>query len=56
MTELRKVLRLTKHAYAMTIPTKYREALKLGPGNYLEISLVENGTLIVKKHNPPEKP
>jgi AbrB family looped-hinge helix DNA binding protein len=56
MTELRKVLRLTKHAYAVTIPAKYREAMKLGPGNYLEISLVENQTLIIKKHKEPEKP
>jgi len=56
MTELRKVLRLTKNAYAVTIPAKYREVLQLGPGNYLEISLVENQTLIVKKHKEPEKP
>jgi AbrB family looped-hinge helix DNA binding protein len=56
MTELRKVLRLTKNAYAVTIPSKYRDVLKLGPGNYLEISLVENETLIIKKHKEPEKP
>lgn len=56
MTELRKVLRLTKHSYAFTIPAKYNAALKLGSGNYVEISLVENDTLIVKKHKQPEKP
>jgi antitoxin component of MazEF toxin-antitoxin module len=56
MTEIRKVLRLTKHAYAFTIPAKYNAILKLGSGNYVEISLVENETLIVKKHKEPEKP
>lgn len=55
MSELRKLLRLTKNAYAVTIPAKYREALRLGPGNYLEVSLFDKETLLVRKHKEPEK-
>jgi hypothetical protein len=56
MSELRKLLRLTSNAYAVTIPTKYRKAMQLGPGNYVEMFLVENKTLIIKKHKELEKP
>jgi len=55
MTELRKLIRLTKNSYAVTIPTKYRSVLKLGPGNYLEVALFDNDTLVIKKHPDPEK-
>jgi hypothetical protein len=30
--------------------------MKLGPGNYVEMFLVENQTLIIKKHKELEKP
>jgi antitoxin component of MazEF toxin-antitoxin module len=55
MAEIRKLLRLAEHAYAVTIPRKYLEPLKLGQGNYLEISLHDKDTLILRKH-PEIKP
>lgn len=50
MSELRKLLRLAKSAYAITIPTKYREHLGLKFGDYIEIELLNSETITVKKH------
>jgi bifunctional DNA-binding transcriptional regulator/antitoxin component of YhaV-PrlF toxin-antitoxin module len=55
MTELRKLIRLTESAYAVTIPKKYREALKVGQGNYLEISMYDRETLMLRKSPEPKK-
>ena len=55
MPELRKLLRLSKSGFAMTIPTKYKEALGLKEGDYLIISLWNKTTLKVKRHKAPTK-
>ncbi len=54
MPELRKLLRLSKSAYAMTIPTKYRNALGLKEGDYLIVSLWDKTTLKIKRHKAPK--
>ena len=56
MTELRKLIRLAESAYAVTIPKKYLEALKLGKGNYLEISMYDKNTLLLRKNPDIKKP
>ena len=50
MAELRKLLRLSKNAYAITIPAKYRRTLKLGFKDIVEVSLRDSKTLVVRKH------
>ena len=55
MPEIRKLLRLTKNAYAVTIPAIYRKTLKLGFGNYVAIWLLDSKTILVRKHDAPEK-
>lgn len=50
MIEIRKLLKLAKNAYAVTLPRKYREALKLGFQDYVEISLLDDKTIAVRKH------
>jgi len=56
MTELRKLLRLSKSGYAMTIPTKYKKAMGLKEGDYLAVSLWDKKTLKVRRHKAPKKP
>lgn len=56
MPEIRKLLRLSKSAFAMTIPTKYRKVLKLEEGDYLIVSLWDDNTLKVRRHKAPKKP
>ncbi len=56
MPELRKLLRLSKSGFAMTIPTKYRKALGLKEGDYLTISLWDKNAIKVRRHKPPRKP
>lgn len=55
MPELRKLLKLSKSGFAMTIPTKYKESLGLKDGDYLVISLWDKNTLRVKRHKAPTK-
>lgn len=56
MPELRKLLRLSKSGFAMTIPTKYKTALGLKEGDYLVVSLWNGNTLKIRRHEPPKKP
>ena len=56
MAELRKLIRLAENAYAITIPRKFREYLKIGFGDYLEIAIWDKTSLILKKHGKPAKP
>ena len=55
MAEIRKLLRLAKNAYAVTIPAQYRKHLKFGPGNYVSIWLLDTKTLAIRKHEAPGK-
>jgi len=55
MTEIRKLIRLTKNAYAVTIPAKYRKGWDWNLLAYVEISLEENGSLTIKPHRAPKK-
>ena len=55
MPEIRKLLRLTKNAYAVTIPAKYRKTLKFGFGDYVSIHLLDRETLAIKRHPGPDK-
>ena len=55
MAEIRKLLRLAKSAYAVSIPSKYRKHLKLGFGNYVSIHLLNSKTLAIRKHEGPDK-
>lgn len=55
MPELRKLLRLSKSGYAITIPAKYREALGLKEGDYVVISLWDKNTLRVRRQKAPSK-
>jgi len=55
MAVLRKLLRLTKHAYAVTLPRPLREVLKLVSGDYVEVSLYDQKTIAVRKHQGPVK-
>lgn len=55
MPELRKLLRLSKSGYAITIPTKYREAMGLREGDYVVISLWNKSTLKVRRQKAPTK-
>jgi len=50
MYQLRKLLRLSKSGFAITIPRKYLQALELKFGDYVEIKLWKKGVLTVKKH------
>jgi len=49
------LLKLGKFSFAFTIPAKYRKALGLKFGDYIEVSLWDNQTLKVKRHDPPKK-
>ena len=53
--ELRKLLRLTKDTFAITLPPKYRKALELGPGDYVSLSLLDLKTLVIRRQEPPKK-
>ncbi len=55
MPEIRKLLRLAKNAYAVTIPAKYRKTLKFGFGDYVSIHLLDQKTLAIRKHEAPDK-
>ena len=55
MPEIRKLLRLSKSAFAVTLPAKYRRSLDLGFGNYVVISQLDEKTIAVRKHQGPEK-
>jgi bifunctional DNA-binding transcriptional regulator/antitoxin component of YhaV-PrlF toxin-antitoxin module len=50
-----KLLRLTPNTYAVTIPKKYREALSLGFGDYLEIGMFDRSSLVLRKYGKPRK-
>ena len=50
MVEIRKLLKLAKFAYAVVLPRKYREALKLGFQDYVEVSLHDARTIAIRKH------
>ncbi len=54
MTVLRRLLKLSKHSYAFTIPSIYRKALGLKFGDYVEVSLWDQETLLVKRHEAPK--
>lgn len=56
MSEIRKLLRLTPNAYAVTLPNKYREALKLGFRDHVVISLLDAKTIAIRKLAFTEKP
>ena len=55
MPELRKLIHLTKSVAAVTLPRKYLEALDVKFDSYLEVSLVDQKTIAVRKHSPPQK-
>jgi antitoxin component of MazEF toxin-antitoxin module len=55
MPELRKLLKLTQHAYAVSLPRKYREQLKLESGDYVEVYLFDSKTIAVRKHGKVAK-
>ena len=55
MPELRKLLRLAKNAYAVSIPAKYRKSLGFGFGDYVSIHLLDKKTLGIRKEKAPEK-
>ena len=55
MPELRKLIHLTKTAAAVTLPRKYLEALDVKFDSYLEVSLLDQETIAVRKHSPLEK-
>lgn len=46
---LRKVLQLHK-TLALTLPREYGEAIGIKKGDYIEVYLKDNKTIIVKKH------
>lgn len=54
MTEIRKLLRLTKTTFAVSLPDKYRKTLKLGTGNYVQISLYDDKTILIRKEGTKE--
>lgn len=47
--EIRKVLNF-RTIMGITIPKHYTKALDLQAGGYVEISLADNKTIVVKKH------
>lgn len=55
MPELRKLLRLTKSAFAVTLPVRYRKRLRLKDGDYVEVSLHTKDTIAIRRHKAPEK-
>lgn len=55
MPEIRKLLRLAKNAYAVTIPAKYRKTIGLQFGDYVSIHLQNSKTLGIQRHKPPAK-
>lgn len=55
MPEIRKLLRLAPNAFAVTIPAKYRKALKLGFGDYVSVHLLNLTTLAIRKQEKPKK-
>ena len=52
--ELRKVLRFNG-TLGLTVPNKYSRVLDLHWKDYLEVSLQDNETIIVRKHQLPNK-
>jgi antitoxin component of MazEF toxin-antitoxin module len=55
MPELRKLLKLTQHAFAVSLPRKYREQLKLETGDYVEVFLSDVKTIAIRKHGKVAK-
>jgi len=55
MAEIRKLLRLSKSAFAVTLPKKYRERLGLKFKDYVEVSLFDSKTIAVRRHQKPKK-
>lgn len=56
MAEIRKLIRLSKSAFAITLPAKYRETLKLGFRDYVEVSLHDEKTIAIRKHHMTKNP
>jgi bifunctional DNA-binding transcriptional regulator/antitoxin component of YhaV-PrlF toxin-antitoxin module len=51
---LRKVL-LFNTVFGFTIPKEFTNALKLSRGNYVEIYLRDNKTIVIKRHGVEPK-
>jgi len=49
---LRKVLYFNT-LLGMTLPKEYSNALKLNKGDYVEVSLKDKDTIVIKRHNIP---
>ncbi len=55
MAQLRKLLKLSKSSFALTIPVIYRKALDLRFGDYVEVALQDEKTITIRKHGKVTK-
>ena len=49
MSEVRKLIQLSPSTFAISLPKRYAEHLKAKKGDYLEVSLWDEGTLAISK-------
>ena len=56
MAFIRKVLKLTRFSFAVTIPPLYAKTLGLKIGDFLELSLETPTKLVLRRREFPKKP
>lgn len=52
--EFRKVI-LVGNAYAVTMPKKFLKILKTSGGDYVELFMANDKTLVIRKHNANDR-
>jgi len=55
MSEIRKLIRLTKSSYCVSIPRAYRESLELNSNDYVTVALYDPKTIMIRKQGKADK-